>query len=325
MGPSAQPLVSVVTPVYNGEKHLEECIASVLAQTYNNWEYVIVNNCSTDRSLEIAQTYADEDERIRIHNNSTFLSLIRNWNHALKQISPESKYCKVLHADDWLLPECLERMVIVSEEFPSVGIVSSFVLRGTKVTSSGIQYPNTIVSGKEICRSRLLGGPYVFGSPTSLLIRANLIVSRDQFYDESYFHADVESCFNILQHSDFGFVHQVLSYTRLHDESQTSTFASIRGSDQIEKLRMLLHYGPIYFNENEYLELLSLRFDKYYRFLARNFLRFIKKEIRRYHKEILKEVGYPFSLGRFTRAFISELCDKSLRRLKRQFMKETMT
>ena len=49
-----EPLVSVVTPVYNGEASLAKCIDSVLAQTYRNFEYLIVNNCSTDRSLEIA-------------------------------------------------------------------------------------------------------------------------------------------------------------------------------------------------------------------------------------------------------------------------------
>ena len=62
----SQPLISVVTPVYNTEKYLAECIASVLGQTYQNWEYVIVNNCSTDKSLEIAQRYVQEIPRIRV-------------------------------------------------------------------------------------------------------------------------------------------------------------------------------------------------------------------------------------------------------------------
>ena len=52
------PLVSVVTPVYNGETYLAACIESVLSQSYSNWEYVIVNNCSTDRTLDIASDYA---------------------------------------------------------------------------------------------------------------------------------------------------------------------------------------------------------------------------------------------------------------------------
>ena len=63
------PLVSVVTPVYNGETTLCECIESVLAQTYPNWNYVIVDNCSTDRTHDIAQEYAVKDARIRVHRN----------------------------------------------------------------------------------------------------------------------------------------------------------------------------------------------------------------------------------------------------------------
>src|SRR2546425_13042121 len=109
---SAQdPLVSVVTPVYNGERYLRECIESLLAQTYEHWDYTIVNNCSTDRTLDIAREYAERDPRIRIHNNETFVRVIANHNIAFRQISPESKYCKPLAADDMLLPECLERMV----------------------------------------------------------------------------------------------------------------------------------------------------------------------------------------------------------------------
>ena len=63
-----EPLVSVVTPVYNGADFLEECIESVLKQTYGNFEYLIVNNCSKDRTLDIALSYAQKDSRIRVHD-----------------------------------------------------------------------------------------------------------------------------------------------------------------------------------------------------------------------------------------------------------------
>src|ERR1041385_635284 len=116
-----EPLVSVVTPVYNGEGYLRECIESVLAQTYTNWDYTIVNNRSTDRTLEIAQEYAARDARIRVVTNEAFVRVIANYNNAFRQISPHSKYCKVVASDDSLLPECLERMVRLAEERPTVG------------------------------------------------------------------------------------------------------------------------------------------------------------------------------------------------------------
>jgi len=75
---SEEPLVTVLTPVYNGEAFLEECIESVLRQTYRNYEYIIVNNCSKDRTPEIASQYAKRDSRIRVHNNNDFVGVIEN-------------------------------------------------------------------------------------------------------------------------------------------------------------------------------------------------------------------------------------------------------
>src|SRR5690348_7040228 len=108
---AGQPLVSVLTPVYNGEAYLEECIASVLAQTYTNWEYVIVDNASTDGTSEIIRRHAEKDARIRVHRNPSLVPIIRNHNIAVRQASPDARYVKFIYADDVLLPECLERMV----------------------------------------------------------------------------------------------------------------------------------------------------------------------------------------------------------------------
>ena len=71
-----QPLVSILTPVYNGADYLAECIESVLQQTYQNYEYIIVNNCSTDGTLQIALDYALKDKRIRVLNNEKFVGVI---------------------------------------------------------------------------------------------------------------------------------------------------------------------------------------------------------------------------------------------------------
>src|SRR4051812_48504053 len=127
------PFVSVVTPVHNGEAYLRECIESVLAQTYSHWDYTIVNNSSTDRTLAIAQEYAVVDPRIRIWNSDTFVRVEQSYNNAFRQISPASEYCKVVGADDTLFPECLAKMVEVAEAHPTVAIVGAYGLMGTKV------------------------------------------------------------------------------------------------------------------------------------------------------------------------------------------------
>lgn len=313
-----QPLVSVVTPVYNGEKYLAECIESILAQSYQNWEYVIVNNCSTDRSLEIAQHYAQQDDRLRIHNNDRFLNQMQNWNHALRQISPASKYCKVVHADDWLFPECLSQMVAVAEANPTVGIVGAYRLDENYVNLDGLPYPSTFLSGREICRATLLHNLYVFGSPTSLLLRSDLVRSRPAFYNESNIHADQEVCFELLQNADFGFVHQVLTYTRRHNES-TTTFTQRFETFRLGHLTVLKKYGPVFLSREEFEERLNQKMDRYYRFLAQKVFELKDREFWDFHKHELENLGHPLSQVRLFKNSVALLLnfDETARRLMR--------
>lgn len=306
MNSGSQPLVSVVTPVYNTEKYLAECIESILAQTYENWEYIIVNNHSTDRSLEIAQHYAQQDGRIRVHDNAEFLNQMQNWNHALRQISPKSKYCKIVHADDWLFPECISRMVEVAEAHPSVGLVGSYRLDETRVNLDGLPYPSAVVPGREICRATLRGDLYVFGSPSSLLIRSDFIQNGEDFYDASIIQADKKVCFEILQNSDFGFVHQVLTYTRRHNESMTSLIHRF-DSRKLGKLIYLTKYGPIFLSDKEYEWHLKRALKGYHRFFARSILDMRGKDFWEYHKTGFEGLGYHFSWVKLVKALFLEM------------------
>jgi glycosyltransferase involved in cell wall biosynthesis len=312
---SPQPLVSVLTPVYNGEKYLAECIESVLAQTYANWEYIIVNNCSQDRTLEIAEHYAGQDSRIRIHNNQIFISMGANHNLALQQISAASQHIKMLHADDWLFPDCILAMVGVAEVHPSVGIVGAYGLRGDRVTWDGLPYPSTVVSGRELCRRSLLDGLYVFGSPTSLLIRSDLIRKRQVLYNEANIHLDKEICFDLLQDSDFGFIHQVLTYTRIHDEAATS-FSERINTYLLGNLVILTKYGPIYLDSAEYKKCLKQHLGVYYTFLGQSLLHRKGKEFWEYHKNGLHNLGYPLSwsklLGVLCLEMMNALCNPKM-------------
>lgn len=291
------PLVSIVTPVYNGEKFLAEAIESVLGQTYSNWEYTIVENCSRDHSLEIAQSFAVKDKRIRIYKNQELLPATENFNHTMHQISDSSKYCKVLHADDLLFPECLASMVEVAETYPTTGIISCYRLEGNRVRNDGISYDVQFLTGREVCRRTLMGGYFfVFGTPSSLLLRSDIVRLHDPFYTPRFF-TDTESCFSVLKESDFGFVHQVLIYTRLHGESMTSSVENL-GMALLGNLDMLIRFGGFYLNQDEYKACLSKRLHDYYRFLGVSLLQRRERDFWRHQEEYLASMGTSINKSR---------------------------
>lgn len=309
------PLVSIVTPVYNVAEYLPECIESVLAQTYQNWDYTIVNNCSTDGSGEVARRYAAKDRRIRVHDNAQFLRAVPNHNLALRQISPQSKYCKIVFGDDWIFPRCLEEMVAAAEEHPSVGIVGAYGLwkvigRGTSdyvVMLGGLPYPSRLVSGRDACRHMFLEELYLFGTSTSVLYRSNLVRSRDPFYNEENIHSDIEACVVLLKHCDFGFVHQILTFTRGRPEA-LGTMAVDMQIDFACRLHTLTSHGRDFLGGEEFDACQDRLLNGYYNFLAVSAMRGRSdKTFWDFHKRKLNEtVG--FSRSRLTRAILARSC-----------------
>jgi glycosyltransferase involved in cell wall biosynthesis len=307
MNLKSQPLVSIVVPVYNGAEHFVESIESILAQTYQNWDCTIINNCSTDATAEIASRYAAKDSRIRVQENEKFLRVIPNHNVALRQISSASKYCKMVFADDWLFPRCIEEMVSLAEEYPSAGIVGAYGLQGHEVVWAGLPYPSRLVSGREVCRRLFLEGLYVFGTPNSLLYRADLVRSHDPFYNESNLHADMESCVVLLKDCDFGFVHQILAFKRVRPGS-VGKFTEEINTIIAGRLHDLVVHGPDFLTRQEFEVSLSRAVSEYYNFLAVSLMRGRRdKKFWDYHKRKLTEAGAGFSRVRLLRATLARL------------------
>lgn len=284
------PLVSIVTPVFNGEKYLAECIDSVLAQTYPNWEYLIVNNCSTDKTLEIANTYVDKDRRIRVISNESHVGVVQNHNISLRRISSVSKYCKVVCADDWIYPECIERMVHLAEDHPSVGVVSCYSIRGNEMAHVGLSPDRYVFTGREVCRLHFLADRE-FLTESSVLFRCDIVRSRKEFFPGSRPCTDVAACYRTLQHSDLGFVHQNLAFLRVHDETLSNRHAQLRVFN-LEKIALFAEFGPVFLTQEEFTVGFSRALDYYYDdVLASAFLKCYPKPFWNYHKTHLDEIG----------------------------------
>ena len=118
------PRVSVCIPAYNNAHFLAEAIESVLNQTFEQFELLIIDDCSTDATREIADAYAANDDRIVFHANSVNLGMVANWNACLQQSRGE--YIKYLFGDDLLAsPDALLNMVTVLDGDPAVSLVAS--------------------------------------------------------------------------------------------------------------------------------------------------------------------------------------------------------
>ena len=141
-----------------------------------------------------------------------------------------------------------------------------------------------------------------------MLIRSDLVRGRKEFIDDETFfmHGDTATCHEILMSSDFGFVHQVLTFTRRH-ESATDTPKAVALNSYIAARTMILkRYGRSYLDEREYEARVDTRLREYYTFLGRNLYAGRDIEFWRFHYRALKAIGYPLDYRRLVRASLEE-------------------
>ena len=126
--------VSIITPLYNCSDFLEQTIKSVFAQTYENWEMIMVDDCSTDNSLEIAKEYASKDRRIKIIELTENSGAAVARNTAIE--AAIGRYIAFLDSDDIWLPEKLEKQVMFMQ---NNNIAFSYTVY-EKMTEDGIVF-----------------------------------------------------------------------------------------------------------------------------------------------------------------------------------------
>ena len=110
------PRVTVGLPVYNGARYLRIAIEAILAQTYTDFEFLIVDNASTDETEAISREYAAKDDRIRYHRNEVNIGAPGNFNRTFRLAKGE--FLKWTTSDDWVAPTMIEKCLAVLDEHP---------------------------------------------------------------------------------------------------------------------------------------------------------------------------------------------------------------
>lgn len=109
----AQPLISIIMPAYNAEKYIGAAIVSVLSQTYKNWELLILDDCSSDHTVEIAESFTTIDSRIQLLRNPKNIGVAKTRNYGL-YIS-KSKWSALLDSDDVWHQDKLEKQLAIAQ------------------------------------------------------------------------------------------------------------------------------------------------------------------------------------------------------------------
>ena len=235
------PQITVALPVYNGQEHLTQAIDSVLKQTFVDFELLILDNCSVDQTLKIAQSF--HDPRIRIVSNEKNIGMIGNWNKAVELALGE--YIKILSHDDLLEPTCLAEQFRGFQKLTekNIGIVTGkrqIINESGKVIMPGLGLfgPTRLISGTAVARKVIRAGRNIVGEPSVVLLRTSLLKSMGGF-EEPQYTPDIKMWLKILRNSDLMFINVNLAQYRLSSTSTSNTISSSQGAQFVELIRGL--------------------------------------------------------------------------------------
>ena len=258
--------VTVCIPSYNNVRFIAGAIESALCQTLADFELLIIDDCSTDGTLEAASSYAGRDGRIRLLANERNVGMVLNWNRCLEEARGD--YVKFLFSDDLLCsPHALERMANVLDENPAVALVSSgrqIIDDESRVVEVLSSFPDrTLSRGKEIindCLAGMLREHNPIGEPSAVMFRRHL---AERGFDPRYRQlVDLEMWFHLLEQGEYAHIAEPLCAFRRHEGQQTRA--------NLETLRHIDDLGLLFadYLDKEYVRLgyLTKRFFVYYQY-----------------------------------------------------------
>jgi len=233
---SASPLVTVTIPMYNNERYIAETIESVLAQTMPDFELLIYDDHSTDRSLEIARSY--DDPRISIFTSEKNLGPEDNWNRSISDV--RGRYVKLLCADDLLFPECLEKQYAAYEQSgqENVSLVSSsrtiIDYEGNALINKVSFLEDGLTPPSDVVRKMVRTGTNIIGEPVCGLYPASLIASTNGYSARIPYTTDLDFWVQLLRLGNLWMIDEALCAFRISGRSWSSRIGSMRHEQFVE-------------------------------------------------------------------------------------------
>ena len=217
-----EPLVSVILPVFNAGKQLEEAIESILNQTIQNLELIIINVGSTDDSLDIIKTFAHKDRRIRFISRPN-KGLVFTLNELVELA--EGEYIARQDSDDISMPKRLEKQISFLRQHPRVGFVGSNIVvidNMSNRVSKRVANVDFLTHPDDLKLAEVFSNQFAHGS---IVMRAS--VMKGLKYDPDYKHAeDYDLWARLSRASMMANLKEPLYYWRLHGKGVTSTYSS---------------------------------------------------------------------------------------------------
>jgi len=212
--------VSILLPVYNREDYLIQAIKSVISQTYQNWELLISDNCSTDNTARVGSKYATEDKRIRYWRNEKNIGSGLNYNKCIAEATGE--YIELFGADDIFEPDCLEKFVHAFNDNSSVVLVTSartHIDENGKLIREDRPYNGSqLIPSHEAIASNMRTLTNWIGSP--VMFRAKYKGSGFDLHLGIY--CDLDYWAQILGKGDLFYIDEILFNYRVHPVSETT-------------------------------------------------------------------------------------------------------
>ena len=237
------PAVSVCIPAFQSEAYIAATIRSVRAQTFTDWELVVVDDCSTDDTLKAATAASATDARIRITRNETNLGPAANWNHAVA--ATKAPFVKLLCSDDTLAPTCLERQVtaLTQDTNHKAALVASRrdiidANGAVLIHDRGLGKMSGRVSGQTAIRQCIRAGTNLLGEPSFVLMRRATLDAVGGFDERWSYTIDLECYWRMLRDHDLIAVAETLGAFRV---SQSAWSARLAGQQRAEARDLLRH------------------------------------------------------------------------------------